>query len=371
MERKKNIRVGHLVNQYGYGTAAGDLTAALNQYTEIDSAVISLREPEDFTSKVQVIYPNNNNTIKKSFLDTIYWLKEVINNFDVIVAHHTLSGLLGSIITQINQVPIISREGNDHQQFSFRVRTARTLTNLMSNEIVCVSQSVVDSYQGFEQIVSSSKFQVINNGVNINEVDSARQNDWNLYSNTNIEPNSKVIGTAGMLIEQKNHSLLLKAIDRLNHQRKHNVHLVIAGNGPLINTLKKQMQDLDITDSVHFVGYLQRVEVYKMLHQIDTYAMPSKWEGFSAAALQAMAVGVPCVFSNIPSFASQYPDDLVYFHDPQSVGDLANALESALNDDKDIDGRGRKFVLDNHTTKIMAKKYANVIQELYSKNSNN
>jgi len=372
MKEEKCIRIGNLVNHYGYGTAAGDLTTALNEFTNIDSTIISLQKPEDFADETPVIYPNNNtnnNTNRKSFLDTIYWLKRTITDFDVIILHHTFSGLLGSTIAQIDQVPTISREGNDHQRFPFSVRATRTLTNLMSNEIVCVSQSVADSYRGFARIVPNSKFQVINNGVDIDRIDSARQNDWSLYSNANIEPNSKVIGTAGMLIEQKNHSLLLNAINRLIHQRGQNIHLVIAGDGPLLDDLKQQSFDLDITDSVHFLGYLQRTDVYKMLHEIDAYSMPSKWEGFSAAALQAMAVGTKCVLSHIPSFASQYPDDLVYFHDPESVVDLANALENSLRDSKDVDDLGRKFILNNYTTEIMARNYAKIIQELHATNT--
>ncbi len=97
--------------------------------------------------------------------------------------------------------------------------------------------------------------------------------------------------------------------------------------------------------------------------------MPSKWEGFSAAALQAMAVGTKCVLSDIPSFASQYPDDLVYFHDPESVVDLTNALENSLSDSKNVGDLGRNFILDNYTTEIMARNYAKIIQKLHATKS--
>jgi len=361
-----NIKVAHLVNQMGQGTVAGDIALSLNEYTNIDSVVISFQEPDDYQEKIPVESPSNNQVDKNSLLSRFSWLKQAVSRFDVIIVYHTLSGVLGSILARAHEIPIIAREGNDHRQFSMKVRSARTLTNLLCDQIVCVSQSVVDSYCGFERIVPNSKFQVINNGVNINEIDSARHKQWDLYSEAGIESKATVVGTAGMLIEQKNHSLLVNAIHSLAHQRNHNIHLVIAGDGPLLNELKQQTKDLGIADFVHFLGYLQREEVYKMLHQIDCYAMPSKWEGFSAAALQAMAVGIPCVFSNIPSFSSQYPDNLVYFHDPNSVMDLAEALESALSDTKDIGDEGRQFVLDNHTTKIMSEQYTEVVLKLFS-----
>ncbi len=369
MAEKNNIRVGHMVNQLGPSTAAGDLTTALNKYSNIDSVVISIRDPENPKGNIPVLYPSNYGIDNHSIINILSWLKEIITGFDVIISHHTFSGILGSIVAKFENIPIIAREGNDHQRFSFRVRATRTLINLLCDKVVCVSQSVSDSYQGFESIVPKSKFQVINNGVDVGEIDLARQNSWDLHSYTNIEVDSKVIGTAGMLIKQKNHELLLNSIKILVEKRGYNVHLVIAGDGPLYDELKQRTQELNISKHTHFLGYLQRMEVYKMFHQIDVYAMPSKWEGFSAAALQAMAVGVPCVFSNIPSFTSQYPDDFVYFHDPESVVDLANALENALSNRKDVDDLGRKFILNNYTIEIMAKNYAKIIQELHATNT--
>jgi len=77
MKKEKCIRVGNLVNQYGYGTAAGDLTTALNEFTNIDSKIISFQKPEDFADETPVTYPDKN-TNNKSFLDSI--LAQADNN---------------------------------------------------------------------------------------------------------------------------------------------------------------------------------------------------------------------------------------------------------------------------------------------------
>lgn len=101
-----------------------------------------------------------------------------------------------------------------------------------------------------------------------------------------------------------------------------------------------------------------------MLHEIDCYAMPSRWEGHSAAVLQAMAAGVPCVLSDIPSFRSQYPEDVVIFHQPESPKELAHSIGSVLRNETEMGQRGKEHVAENYSVEQMALKYEKVIQEI-------
>lgn len=367
MESNNNsCRVAHLVNRMGYGVAAGDLTKALNQHTEFESTVISLQEPSGIPDGVPVRYLNDSELSSRISLKKISWLHNTLDKFDLITAHHTFAGLFGGFIGKVQKKPLVAREGNNHQKFPIKVRVARAITGLLADQIVCVSQSVADSYTGFEQIISKSKFEVITNGVNLEAVQSAETNDWSIHSVADIDSEAFVVGTVGMLTEQKNHETLLRSVKRLRSERSLNIELVIAGDGPQFEYLNDLARDLGISQVVHFLGYLNREQVYKTLHEINCYAMPSRWEGFSAAALQAMAAGVPCVFSDIPSFSSQYPNDIARFHNPESISELAEALYQALKTDKELGDRGSKFVSNNHSIKKMAKEYSEIYRQVIS-----
>ncbi len=348
-------QVGHLVNQLGHGTVAADITKSLNKHTDVKSAVISLEEPSGFPEAVPVVYPSVDGS-RRSW-SRIQWLRETIREFDVITAIHTFAGLLGTVIAKSQKKPILAREGNNHKHFSHTIRGARTVTGLLADRIVCVSQSVADSYHGFERIIPDSKFEVINNGVDTEEIQAEKSRTWSIHTIADINQDADIVGTAGMLTEQKNHETLIRAIARLNDKRSEDVALVIAGSGPRRNRLEGLSRRLGIEKQVHFLGYLEREQVYKMLHEIDCYAMPSRWEGFSAAALQAMAAGTPCVLSNIPSFRSQYPESIARFHDVESASDLEAAIDAVLQADKGSGERGREFVSQNYSLESMAKKY--------------
>jgi len=362
----QEYQVAHLVNQMDHGVAAGDLTKALNTHTNIDSTVISLQKSTYSSENIPVIYSTTIDSSSRISPEKIHWLNKTLANFDIITAHHTFAGLLGSMLAKIQRKPIVAREGNNHQKFPLKVRAARAVTGLLADRIVCVSQSVADSYDGFERIVPSSKFEVINNGVDIEEIQSAKAYDWSIHSVAQIDSEASVVGTAGMLVEQKNHETLIKAIERLRHDRSMNVELVIAGAGPREEFLQTLARDLSVKAAVHFLGYLEREKVYKMFHEIDCYAMPSRWEGLSSAALQAMAAGVPCVFSNIPSFRSQFPDSVARFHQVESVGELQTSLSSTLQNDDGIGNKSYKFVSVEYSLKHMAKRYESVYLDVLS-----
>jgi len=85
--------------------------------------------------------------------------------------------------------------------------------------------------------------------------------------------------------------------------------------------------------------------------------MPSRWEGLSSAALQAMAAGVPCVFSDIPSFRTQFPDSVVQFHAVESVPELETALFEVLCNKGGLGEQEDEFVAKTYSLKRMAEEY--------------
>ena len=154
----------------------------------------------------------------------------------------------------------------------------------------------------------------------------------------------------------------------MNEAEDVSAELVIAGEGPHREVIELVVEEVCNEDSVHVVGYIERDFVYKMLHEIDCLVMPSRWEGHSAAVLQAMAAGVPCVLSEIPSFESQYSDDVVVFHDVNSPSDLARAIQDVITSKENLGDRGYEYVRPHYTVERMAKQYAEVFRDISNSN---
>ncbi len=108
----------------------------------------------------------------------------------------------------------------------------------------------------------------------------------------NVTPQNNVI-TVGRLVKGKGHDDLLEIFASL---KRPGWKLVIAGDGPLRETLEQKASDLGIKDQTVFAGFQPDVDL--VLQQAKIFAFCSYSEGFPNALLEAMATPLPCISYN-------------------------------------------------------------------------
>lgn len=74
--------------------------------------------------------------------------------------------------------------------------------------------------------------------------------------------------------------------------------LVIAGDGPALDSWKKEAETSGVSDRVKFLGRLARTEVANWLRASDAFVLPSGYEGFPHVVPEAASVGLPCFVSD-------------------------------------------------------------------------
>lgn len=105
-----------------------------------------------------------------------------------------------------------------------------------------------------------------------------------------------VVVSIGNCCDLKNHPMLLQALAEISKDMPFvYLHVGIEQKDRPEFQLAKT---LEISDCVRFVGFVR--DVLPFLHAADAYVMPSQHEGFSIAAIEAMAAGVPVIFSDVP-----------------------------------------------------------------------
>ncbi len=110
---------------------------------------------------------------------------------------------------------------------------------------------------------------------------------------------SKVIlGCAGRLVEQKGHKYIIAMAAQLKKQNL-DFKLLIAGEGPLRQSLEYQIQERGLVDEVRLLGFVSDMRWF--VHQLDIFVFPSLWEGFGFAIAEAMAAALPVVAFDISS----------------------------------------------------------------------
>ena len=113
-----------------------------------------------------------------------------------------------------------------------------------------------------------------------------------------IPADAEVVLSIGRLEHQKGHRHLIEAVDRIR-DRARLLALVAGRDGHLSADLKKQVRTLGLDDTVRFLGH--RDDVPDLLAAADALVLPSLSEGAAGAAIEAMALGVPVVASDLPS----------------------------------------------------------------------
>lgn len=122
-----------------------------------------------------------------------------------------------------------------------------------------------------------------------------------------IKDTDKVLITAGEMIERKNQQFLLDVIKCIKDRANINIKLIICGHGRLEEYLKEKVSKLEIGDNIVFTGY--RTDIYKLLGLSEVFLFSSLQEGLPVAVMEAMAVGLPVICSNVRGNADLLDND--------------------------------------------------------------
>jgi N-acetyl-alpha-D-glucosaminyl L-malate synthase BshA len=115
---------------------------------------------------------------------------------------------------------------------------------------------------------------------------------------------------------------VVKIFAEINHQIKSK--LLLVGDGPERPMAERLCRDLGICDDVRFVGKQEQIE--EILAISDLFLLPSDYESFGLAALEAMAAGVPVISSNAGGLPEININGKTGF-----LSDVGNVKEMAAN----------------------------------------
>lgn len=177
-----------------------------------------------------------------------------------------------------------------------------------------------------------------------------------------IDQKVNKIVTVGRLAPQKNHEMLLKAFS-ICHEHYPELLLEIYGVGILLDRLKRQVEELGISENVIFKG--SKSNVHEYLKDAKMFVLSSDYEGLSNALLEAMMMGLPCISTNCAGSDEVIKDGenglLVEIGDYTS---LAAAIEKLLVDANLCQRISRNAIesVSIYSTPVILKKWYEYIE---------
>ena len=144
-------------------------------------------------------------------------------------------------------------------------------------------------------------------------------------------PDERLFGTLGGLRPEKNLARLLRIATVLPRDLRW--RLVIAGDGPERAELEQQARALGLLERVAFIGFVERPGA--VLTALDVFVLTSDTEQLPISVLEAMAVGLPVLATDVGDLRRMLPgdarDSCVFGRDQETAfaGRLAALLGSA------------------------------------------
>ncbi len=164
-----------------------------------------------------------------------------------------------------------------------------------------------------------------------------------LRSELGIGNNSVLVGFVGRLDEQKGIPDLLEAM-RLAASASPEISFVLAGDGPLRPRVATYVERYGLSETVHLLGF--REDIPSLLKAFDFLVMPSLWEGFGYAALEAMAAGKAVIATNTSSLPELVEDGvtglLVPPHSPEELSVAIGSLAADRNRQSEFGAAGHE-----------------------------
>ena len=201
---------------------------------------------------------------------------------DLIHAHDMRAGFFSALCC--GNIPLVSHIHNN--AYDARGLSPKTVGYLLAGfrakHIFWVSQSSFDGY-AFHKLFAR-KSSVLYNVIDTDEIYTKLSQNSNTYDYDLIY--------VGRLTYQKNPQRLLRLCARLK-ESKLDLKVAIVGTGELEEELKALSQELNLEDTVHFLGF--QPNPIKMVACSKAMILTSRWEGTPMCALEAMALGTPVV----------------------------------------------------------------------------
>jgi glycosyltransferase involved in cell wall biosynthesis len=351
----------HFIENLGRGGAETMLVSVLKELKEYDNIIIYLFDENKYVDEINC---------KKSFclqLTSIYSLpfqikkiRKIIRENNVDLIHtHLLWPTIAARIAAPKKTPIITTIHTPinmvlgYKKWYIRFLDAFTY-KLKHSYILGVSDIVLNQYFEFLKIKKSNNAFRLYTFVDENKF----KRNQNTFVNTNL---TFKVFTTGTLRFPKNHEYLINAFAKLKNE---NIELHIFGEGPK----RKELENLIENTGAKVVLKGDISNIQNSIHEYDVYAMASFFEGFSLSVLEAMAMQMPLLLSDVPSFKEQGADVAIYF-DLNNVDDFVNKLKLMIANKNLLQSMGKasnnrvhnNFTLQHHLQGLR-KVYLDVLE---------
>lgn len=241
---------------------------------------------------------------KRTFF-SFFELSKVIkkNNPDLIFSlqmHANVTVLMINFFLFFNTLKVICCERLSPQSYKKKLKGTliTTLAKVFyrySKKIICNSKDLASEIKNLSK---SKNVTYIYNPTLKNNF-KALSKKFVLNENPFKQKNKKKIISVGRLDDNKNHMMLLKAINLLKQKQKQKICVIIIGEGKNKNILKNYAKKIKIPKNFYIFDF--KKNPYPYFLNSDLKVLTSHFEGLPNVLIEAMVLKIPIISTNSPT----------------------------------------------------------------------
>ncbi len=191
-----------------------------------------------------------------------------------------------------------------------------------------------------------------------------------ILSEWKLEPEAFVLLIAARLAPEKNHCILLEALEMLR-ARGQLAQVLVAGEGPLREELRRSVHEKKLEDQVIFCGHIDHERLLEVLPVVDAFVLPSQHEGLPLALAEAMAVERAVLATPVGGVPDLIQDNINgLLVPPGDALALSHAIERLMEDEPlrhRLGRAAREQVVQHFSTQAVASQWESFYSELLHK----
>ena len=372
METKEPIRVASVIGRYiGGGVEA----VTINYYRNIDKNKVQLdficdedstnipyEEIEKMGGKV-IIIPSYSKPFKYHKA-----LKRVLKegNYKIIHSNINTLSVFSLFAAKCAGVPVRiahshSTTNKKEKKKNLMKQILRPFSKVFATDYMCCSELAGRWLFGNKEYDKGNVY-LLNNAIDLDKFKYNESLRKKKRKELSIKDNTLVIGHIGRFVAQKNHDFLIDIFNEI-HKKNNNSILLLAGQGPLMEDIKNKVKELNLDDSVKFLG--QRNDANELYQAFDVFLLPSLYEGLPVVGVEAQAAGLLCYLSDDMTKETKVLDITKFMSLNNTPKEWADNILDDVKKYKRID-TSKEMTAKNFNIKEEAKKLEEYYLNLYN-----
>lgn len=182
-----------------------------------------------------------------------------------------------------------------------------------------------------------------------------------------LNPEKVTLIFVGRVDNEKRLDILIQAFQQL---KRSDIQLAIAGIGAARKDLEKLVNELNLEDRIHFLGFVQEEDLPALLNSADIFTMPSEAELLSIATLEAMSCGLPIIAAQAGALPELVTNGINgYLFKAGDNSDAAFAISTLVNHPERWERMGQASAekAQHHNLEFVVQRYEKLYESVLLK----